>query len=191
MSGSPIGVQDLAGIQRAQLEGGWVSLISIDQLPSLIQNLNATAQRARTESSGLAEQSTATLAQSGVMLAYRWQAWPAQPFYDPIRRMVSLQVREHDLNGEVADLQATHYKGLGGVRQRMHDRKEVAALEQQVAPVTNELQELSLQLARAAPPTHVPEVGQLRSQAASLVQRSQECAQRAHQDAAAASTLSE
>ncbi len=185
------GERSAVDIRRAELEGGSVTLMPLDQLQAVAKNLDQTTNAIRAECSNLAEQSRAPLGEAGSMLADRWQDWPSQPFYDLIRRLLWLQGQERDLNMQIASFQHKEYRGFGGLFERKRDSRQVNELRVQLAPISRELGELSVQLAQGAPPTGILEIEQVREPGAALLQQSQELAKQANRNAEAGAALAE
>lgn len=181
----------VVAIRRAELEGGPVSLMPLPQLEAVVKDLEDTTKRLRTESWNLSEQAARPLSHAGEMLADRWPDWPSQPFYDHIRRILWLKTQASERHGQVATLRNREYKGLGGLLERERDRGKVADLERQLRPITKELHDLSVQLARIAPSTQLQMIEQVRGHAVPLLQQSQEHARQADQNSEAGAALSE
>jgi hypothetical protein len=165
----------LIPFKRVQLQGGLVSLVSIEQLQARIEALGASSAQAQGRAADLAQQARAKMAVAGAVMADHWQAWPAQELNTAIREAIGLQQQLATLDASLSELQQHPHRGLSGVFERLRDNAELSTFQHQRQAMAQQLDAVCEQIAASAPPTTVPEADTVRTEAVNLLQQSKEC----------------
>jgi hypothetical protein len=168
------GAAGLIPFKRVELQGGLVSLTGIEQLQAQVKELDARAAQAHAQAANLTQQAQSKMAQAGAVMADRWQDWPAQELFAPIREAIDLQQQLASLDTGVSALHEHPHQGLSGVFERLKDEHEASGLQHQRQPLVQRLHALCEQIAGSAPATTVAEADATRAEAAGLLQQSKE-----------------
>jgi hypothetical protein len=164
----------LIPFKRVELQGGLVSLVGIEVLQAQVIELDARAAQAQAQSGDLAQLSRAKMAEAGVVMADHWQEWPAQDLFAPIRETIDLQQQLAALDTDLSSLQQHPHQGLSGVLDRLKVEHDSSGLQHKRQPLVQRLHALCEQIARSAPMTTVPAADATRTEAAGLLQQSEE-----------------
>ena len=164
----------LIPFKRVELPGGPVSLVPIEQLHVQITELGTSAAQAQAQAENFASEAQAKMAAAGAVMADRWQEWPAQELFEPIRKAIALQQQLGGLDAALSALGQHPHQGLSGVFEKLKDEHQASGIQHERQALAQQLRALSLNIAGSAPPATVPEADTARAEAAGLLQQSKD-----------------